>query len=101
MKKIRTNDDFLERFNALNKVNIKLLSKYKDSITKIKCKCLTCGYEWEAVPSVLLRPNSGCPKCAGTLKKTTEDFKNEVFIIYGEEYTVLGEYVNAKTKILI
>ena len=34
-------------------------------------------------------------------KKTTEEFKNEVFLKYGNEFTVLGEYVGNKEKILV
>lgn len=32
-------------------------------------------------------------------KKTTEEFKVEVFNLVGDEYQVLGEYIDAKTKI--
>ena len=34
-----------------------------------------------------------------TRRKTTEEFKNEVYELVGDEYTVIGEYVNNKTKI--
>ena len=34
-------------------------------------------------------------------KKTTKEFKEEVFKLTGEEYTVLGEYINTDTKILM
>lgn len=34
-------------------------------------------------------------------KTTTEEFKNEVFLKYGNEFTVLGEYVGNKEKILL
>lgn len=30
-------------------------------------------------------------------KKTTDQFKREVYGVVGDEYTVLGEYVSAKT----
>ena len=34
-------------------------------------------------------------------KKTHEKFVEEVFNLVGDEYEVLGRYVNAKTKILM
>ena len=34
-------------------------------------------------------------------KKTTEQFKQEVYNLVGDEYTVLGEYKNSKTKVLM
>ena len=33
------------------------------------------------------------------IKKTTEEFKAEIFNLVGDEYQVLGEYINATTKI--
>ena len=42
-----------------------------------------------------------CPKCYGTQRKTIEEFKREVFELVENEYDILGEYKNAKTKILI
>ena len=34
-------------------------------------------------------------------KKTTKEFKEEVFKLTGDEYTVLGEYIGTHTKILM
>jgi len=34
-------------------------------------------------------------------KKTTEEFKQEVFSLVQDEYEVLGDYINNRTKILI
>ena len=32
-------------------------------------------------------------------RKTTEEFKKEVYTLVGNEYSVLGNYINNKTKI--
>ena len=66
------------------------------TIKKIEVKH-TCGYQWEAIPGNLLQGTS-CPKCFGTFKKTTEQFIKELKIVK-PEITVIGEYVNNKTKI--
>ncbi|MED3562256.1 zinc-ribbon domain-containing protein [Bacillus xiapuensis] len=42
-----------------------------------------------------------CPKCSGNAKKSTEEFKQEVFSLVGDEYLVLGKYSNNKTKISV
>lgn len=61
-----------------------------------------CGYEWYVTPDSFLRNSNMCPKCnKRILHKTTEYFKQEVYELVNDEYTVLGEYRNAKTKILI
>ena len=42
-----------------------------------------------------------CPKCFGTHQKTTEEFKKEVYDLVGNEYEVVGEYINNYTLIEI
>lgn len=44
---------------------------------------------------------SRCPVCYGKQVKTTDKFKSEIKEKYNDEYEVLGEYVNAHTKILV
>lgn len=39
------------------------------------------------------------PLCAGNIRKTTEEYKQNVYNLVGDEYNVLGEYINNKTKI--
>ena len=55
-----------------------------------------------SIESILL--NSKCKKCsiinaANKRRKTTEQFKKEVFELVGDEYTVVGEYNGAREKI--
>ena len=63
MKRL-THEEFMEKFYKKNKnaESIEILSKYKGSKAKIKCKCKLDGYEWETTPNTLLR-GSGCKKC--------------------------------------
>jgi Zn ribbon nucleic-acid-binding protein len=84
-----------------------LLSEYKNSRTKVLMKhnCPNCdNHEYWILPTDILFKNSKCPKCAKSSlapRKTTEQFKQTIFDLVGEEYSVLGEYVNANTKILM
>ena len=75
-----------------------VLSEYINSQTKIGMLHSKCGHEYEMTPVHFLQ-GQRCPKCFGTPLKTTEQFKKEVFDLVGNEYTVLGEYINGKTKI--
>lgn len=97
MKKL-TQEEFEERvFEALgNKVSI--LGKYKNSKTKIETKCNICGYIWKTNPHTL-QNGHGCPRCSNNLRKTTEQFKKEVYDLVKNEYEVLGEYKSTHTKI--
>lgn len=62
---------FMVEFQKLNKP-IEILSEYTKALSKIKAKCLVDGYEWTPTPAKLLS-GQGCPKCAGTLKKSHEE----------------------------
>ncbi|XZH34234.1 hypothetical protein ACSW8L_16055 (plasmid) [Clostridium perfringens] len=104
MAKKKTHDEFVKDLNKVHGEGVYVpLEKYKDANTKIKVRhnCKECNfYEWEIRPSSLLR-KQGCPKCYGNAKKTTKEYVSEVENRYKKEYQVLGEYINAKTKILV
>ena len=58
-----------------------------------------CNYKFEINPTNFLS-GKRCPKCAGKNKKTTEQFKQEIYELVGNEYEVLSEYKNVnKIKI--
>jgi len=76
-----------------------LVGEYVNHRTKVRMRHNTCGYEYEVFLNNFKFKGSRCPKCQGLLKGTTESFKQKVYDLVGDEYTVLGEYVNAKTKI--
>lgn len=61
-----TTETFKEEMSKRNP-NIEILGEYINSGTKIKCRCLICGYDdWNANPSYILH-GSGCPVCANKL----------------------------------
>ena len=93
--KNKTTKYFINELKEIND-NIEILGEYVSNNTKIKCKCKIDGHEWEARPKDLLKGIS-CPKCAGR-NKTTEEFKQELKKV-NSDIEILGEYVNAITKI--
>lgn len=95
-----THNEVEERIRLKHGDKFTLLEKYKNKITKVKTKCNTCDYIWDASMENLWN-GFGCPSCANQVKKTTESFKKEVFELVGDEYTVLGEYKTTHTPILI
>ena len=98
----KTHEQFeKEIFDKLGE-EYEVLSKYINTNTKILMKHLKCGHCWNVRPSAILNQNSRCPKCnTNNIKKTTNNFKDEVHKIVGDEYEVLGEYITAKTSILM
>ena len=101
MPKKLTHEEFMKRFYAKNPnaENIEILEQYKGNAIKIKCRCKKDGYTWEIKPNDLISGH-GCPKCSGNIRKTTEEFINELKEI-NSDIEVLGEYVNNKTKIKV
>jgi len=74
-----------------------VLGEYIKSSEKIKIKHI-CGFEYEVLSNNFSRGNK-CPFCSGLMKKTTEQFKEEVYSLVNNEYEVFGEYINTETKI--
>lgn len=99
-KKPFTNEQFLERVSKLVGDEYTFLEEYKGNDTKIKVRHNKCGYEYLVTPTKFFQGRR-CPSCAGTLKKTTKDFKKDVKRLTGKEYKVIGEYINNKTHIKI
>lgn len=93
----RTHEEYLKIVAEINP-NIEVLDKYIDARTKITHKCKICGYILFSKPSSILS-GFGCPKCAGVLKLTHEEYKNRI-----EENNLnieaLEKYINMNTKIL-
>lgn len=97
MKKL-SQEEFINRVYKVHGENIKILGKYINRRTKILVKC-KCGYEWEANPEPLWNGH-GCPRCSNNLKKTTEEFKKELYNLVGNEYEILEDYKSSNKPIL-
>ena len=94
-KLAKTTKQFIEELKGVNS-EITVIGNYINSQTKIEVKH-SCGYEWKALSNSLLQ-GIYCPKCSGTIKKTTKQFIEELKMV-NPEITVIGEYINSKTKI--
>lgn len=81
-----------------NNPNIILVGEYIDSHTPTLHKCKVDGYEWYVKPSSVIY-RTGCPMCAGNVKKTHEQYTAEVWLI-NSDIEVVEEYIDAKTPIL-
>lgn len=100
MTRKKTNEEFLKEVHSLVDNEYSFLEPYQTNKTKIKVKHNKCGTIYEVKPLKFLQGNR-CPNCYGTPKKTTQQFKEEVYSLVGNEYSVLGKYVNSKTKIKV
>jgi len=110
----KTTESFKEDLRVRRNGQFEVLGEYKNNKTKITIKHIKCGHEWEVRPDAILSESYGCPKCAlesksqkmkkyvikENIKKTDLEYKNEVKLLVGDEYLVLGEYTGVFDKIL-
>lgn len=98
MSKKITHEEYVERVRIAHGSSYVVIGEYTRGTDKIKMYHKLCGKYYYAQASSIAR-GTCCPHCFGKKRKTTSQFKEEIYNIYGNEYTVLGEYKNAKTKI--
>lgn len=96
-KRSKLHELYIEELRK-NNSSIIVLEKYINARTPILHKCLIDGYEWKAKPDNILS-GTGCPKCAGNIKRTHDDYVKQVSII-NPNIEVIGKYVGAKKPIL-
>lgn len=96
-KKRKTQEQYVNEVGEINK-NIIVLGDYIDANTPILHKCKIDMYEWYTTPANILF-GKGCPKCGRTMKRTQEEYVEELFLV-NPNIEVLEEYINANTPIL-
>lgn len=76
-----------------------ILGEYYNNRTPILIKHMTCGYEFKIPPREFL-DKSKCPICSKNCQRfNTEVFELKMKNVIGEEYVVVGGYVDSRTKI--
>lgn len=75
------------------------LAPYQGSKIKIPHRHKPCGYVWNVKPNVLDQNTYGCPFCSGKVRKDIDYLRKEVRQLVGDEYSVIGNYINTHTKI--
>lgn len=78
--------------------NLKLIGEYNGLTSKSRVKNLLCGHTYNVNIGNAVN-GSGCPICHGF--KDTGKFKRQLIEKYGNEYEVLGDYINNRTKIKV
>ncbi len=87
--------------NELGRINpeVVLIEQFITNSTKTGFRCKRCGYEWRTKPVCLLQ-GSGCPRCAGNQKKSTDQIAKELEQC-NPNIALVGNYVNARTKVKV
>lgn len=102
MRLRKTHEEFISQLININP-NIEVIEKYTGVKNKLKCKCLIDKYEWYVTPSDLLS-GKGCPSCGRRNSNNARRKSQDVYIhqleLVNPDIEPIGEYINAKTKIL-
>ena len=103
----KTNEQFLKELKKICP-NVFPLEEYINAQTKIKCKCVKCGNEWETKPNWLLSGHS-CSKCAHKnggkkIRLTNKEFlkkikEKNIPIIPLENYELSSKAIRCECKI--
>jgi very-short-patch-repair endonuclease len=92
---------FCEELEKIYPNEFNVLEQYQNVDTPIMVEHKICGYRRKARPQDLLDGTGYCPKCSKRVHKDTKYFKQEVYDLVEDDYTVLGEYTGANDKILM
>lgn len=96
----KTDAQFKKEVYALVGDEYSFLESYNGNRTKIRVEHNKCGNIYEVKPTHFLEGHR-CPYCSSTARKTTEQFKKEIYDLVGDEYEFLEPYVNAHIKIKV
>jgi uncharacterized C2H2 Zn-finger protein len=97
---IKTTEEYIIKINEVHGNEFTVLGEYVNAKIKTKVRHNVCGYEWYCNLFYLAKGH-GCPKCGNAIKKTNEEFLNEVERLVGNEYSFLEEYKGALEKIKV
>lgn len=95
---VKDTESFKAKVKEMYGDEYSVLGEYKGTTEKLLMRHNKCGTEYECTPTNFIKGRK-CRTCNGTSRMNTESFKAKVKEMYGDEYTVLGEYVNNKTHI--
>lgn len=96
---VKSNETFIGELSRVNRFT-EPIEPYITAKAKIKVRCKRCGYEWKSRPHDLLY-GRGCPKCAGNMRRTIEQFRNELRKINQQIEVIDDLYVNDCTKLRV
>src|SRR5690625_4425673 len=98
MGKQWTHEMYVNRVYELVGDEYEVLSEYVKNNIKVLMLHKKCGNSFNMTTGDF-KNGRRCPHCYGKFKKTTEQFKQEVYEVSKGEYKVLGKYINADTHI--
>lgn len=95
----KSHEDFVKDLYAVSP-SITVVGVYSGCHSEVSVSCIVCEYAWEPTPHNLLSRRSGCPRCAGLERKTTNVFASDLSKV-DENIQVVGDYITSKLPIVV
>mgnify|MGYP000904632811 CR=1 FL=1 len=105
LKQRKTHNEYIKEIFKIYGNEYSILSQYTTGNNKVQVRHNTCGHEYTQRAQAMLT-GKGCPYCSPKKvgqkhRMTLNKYKQRVKEVTKGEYTVIGEYVNANTPILM
>ena len=97
MPKKKTNEEFLSEVRALVGDEYTFLEEYKGTNKHTSVKHNECGNVYSVVPAKFLQGRR-CPACASNALMSTEEYKEKLKSLVGDEYVITSEYMGSGRK---
>ena len=96
MARRKTHEEFVEEVKK-SQPHIKIVGRYRNSNSTVKCSCDIDNYEWENTPRII--KDYGCPVCSGKII-TSEVYSKRLKEVHGDDIILKNEYKNMTEKAL-
>lgn len=86
-------EEYKQEIQELTNGEYKVIGEYTRTIDPVLMihDINGCGYTWGARPNDFVNAGHRCPSCSGTLRRTIDDIKEEIFNVVGNEFTVVSK----------
>ncbi|CAM2955986.1 hypothetical protein PASE110613_09445 [Paenibacillus sediminis] len=95
----KTRTDYIERIRSVVGDEYSVMSPYVHGNVHIAHRHNKCGHIWDVTPNSILN-GSRCPACYHkSITRTHEEYIQKVTSLVGSEYSIIGTYINGRTKV--
>ncbi|MFW5962011.1 MAG: hypothetical protein ACOCQR_00165 [bacterium] len=96
-----TREQYQKKVDELVGKDYVVVGDYEGSFEKTTMKHLKCGCEWDVTPNNLLYVGSRCPRCSNLERMSNKDFEEKIKELTGDEYTLVSEFENQNTQVIL
>lgn len=96
-----TNDEFLNKVKVIHGDKFEFYDEYIGSQVKMNIHCNICNSNFISTANILLS-GKGCKKCSDLrIRKTEDDFVNNMKKVYNNKFTLISDYTGMKNNITV